>query len=84
MKSQQLISFVIPCYREAINIPLLAKTLEQEVSKLDKHYKFEFILVDDGSPDSTWQEIQKLTSSDTRYKGIHLSRNFGHQAALTA
>lgn len=46
--------------------------------------EYEFILIDDGSTDDTWGMISSLHKRDARVKGIKLSRNFGHQAALTA
>lgn len=45
---------------------------------------YEIILIDDGSTDDTWGMITSLHNRDSRVKGIKLSRNFGHQAALTA
>ncbi len=45
---------------------------------------YEFILVDDGSKDQTWEIIKLLNRKNRRVKGIQLSRNFGHQCALTA
>jgi len=45
---------------------------------------FEVILVDDGSSDGTWNQIQQIASTDKRIRGLALSRNFGHQAALFA
>ena len=44
----------------------------------------EIVLVDDGSTDATWSLVQNAASSETRIRGVRLSRNFGHQAALTA
>jgi dolichol-phosphate mannosyltransferase len=44
----------------------------------------EVVLVDDGSTDATWELILDAAASDGRIVGIRLSRNFGHQAALTA
>jgi glycosyltransferase involved in cell wall biosynthesis len=45
---------------------------------------YEIILIDDGSSDRTWELINYLSKRDGRVKGLKLSRNFGHQAALTA
>ncbi len=47
-------------------------------------YDYEIILINDGSPDNTWWVIEKICQTDTYVKGVNLSRNFGHQAALTA
>lgn len=82
-KSKKLISLVIPAYREEKNIPLIYQQITQTLLSIKK-YDFEIIFVNDGSPDTTWLEIEKLCEQDTRVKGINLSRNFGHQAALTA
>ena len=79
----QLISLVIPAYREEKNISLLYKEI-QEVLVSTKKYSFEIIFIDAGSSDNTWQEIEKICKKDKNVKWIHLSRNFGHQAALTA
>lgn len=45
---------------------------------------WELVLVDDGSRDATWELIAQAASVDTRVRGLRLSRNFGHQLALTA
>lgn len=45
---------------------------------------FEILIVDDGSIDGTWEKIQAWHSADDRVRGLRLSRNFGHQAAVTA
>lgn len=44
---------------------------------------YEIILVDDGSRDRTWPMMKELSAADPRLKAIHLSRNYGHQMALT-
>jgi dolichol-phosphate mannosyltransferase len=49
----------------------------------DAHLDFELILVDDGSTDGSFEEIKRLASMHTFIRGYKLSRNFGHQAALT-
>ncbi|HOV89020.1 MAG TPA: glycosyltransferase, partial [Candidatus Paceibacterota bacterium] len=51
---------------------------------LKEKYDFEYILVNDGSTDDTWEAILKEAKKDPRIKGICFSRNFGHQMALTA
>lgn len=79
----KLLSIVIPAYREEKNISYIYSELVPILSTLE-WYDYEIIFVNDGSPDKTWQEIEKLCESDTRVKWINLSRNFGHQAALTA
>jgi len=83
MKNKQLISLVIPAYKEEKNIPLIYKEIQDTLVGIKK-YDFEIIFVNDGSSDSTWFEIEKLCISDKKVKGVNLSRNFGHQAALTA
>lgn len=77
-----LVSVVIPVFNEAENIPLLLEQLNSVAKALP--YKFEFIFVDDGSNDSTYRIIQSAQKNDVRVKALSFSRNFGHQAALTA
>jgi dolichol-phosphate mannosyltransferase len=75
-------SFVIPVYNERDTLPELRKRLTQVMAKLDG--ETEVLLVDDGSNDASWDLIQEFHFADSRFKGIRLSRNFGHQVALTA
>lgn len=77
------LSVVIPAFNEAQNIPLLYQHLAEVMPNMVDE-RWELIIVDDGSRDATWKAIRKLAQSDSRIKGVRLSRNFGHQYALMA
>ncbi len=82
VQSPQL-SIVVPCHNESQNLaPLHARCTAAARSVVDESY--ELILVDDGSRDSTWQQMQALATSDSHVVAARLSRNFGHQLALSA
>ena len=81
--SIKIISIVIPAYKEEKNVLLLYNELVSILDSISTDYKYEIIFVNDGSPDNTWSEIEKLCTKDSQVKGINLSRNFWHQAALT-
>jgi len=82
--NKKLISIVSPAYNEAENIPLIVEEVKRVMVGLKEKYDFEYILVNDGSTDDTWEAILKEAKKDSRIKGICFSRNFGHQMALTA
>ncbi len=82
MEQRPLFSIVSPVYRAERIIPELHSRICQALEKITQH--FEIILVNDSSPDQSWQEIKKITARDKRVKGIHLSRNFGQHHAITA
>jgi len=74
-------SLVVPCFNESDSIGLLLETLKPLlIWKFGE--KWEVILVDDGSRDSTREVILKARAADPRIKGLFLSRNFGHQPAI--
>ncbi|MDF1548170.1 MAG: glycosyltransferase [Bacteroidales bacterium] len=75
-------SFVIPAFNEEKNVVLIYQRLLDIMKKHEKG--FEIIFVDDGSRDNTKETLVKLANEDKRLKVISLSRNFGHQSALTA
>ena len=77
-----MISLVIPCYNETEVLRLTYDTLVREADTWGEPY--EIILVDDGSADDTWEIIESLSRVDRRVRGLRLSRNFGHQAAMGA
>ena len=75
-------SIVIPVFNERANLDELARRLRDLFPKLDGNT--EVILVDDGSSDGSIDFMMALSESDPRFKVIQLSRNFGHQIAITA
>jgi glycosyltransferase involved in cell wall biosynthesis len=77
------ISVVLPVYNESANLELLAGRLINILEE-SLNTSFEVIFVDDGSRDGSAQIIDDLHARDPRFKAIHFSRNFGHQAALQA
>ena len=76
-----LVSVVVPAFNEEENLDSLAQRLAPVLDSLGSG---EVVIVDDGSADATWSEIVRLANADTRVRGVRLSRNFRHQAALSA
>ena len=81
--NKSLISIIIPCYNESCAFPHLKKALIEFENKLNPKYQCEYLLVDDGSSDNTWTQIIEFEKENNRVKGVRLSRNFGHQIAIT-
>ena len=78
-----LISVVIPCYYSEKTIRKLVELVMAEFEKNDG-YECEFVLVNDGSTDHTFEEIQKLGAQYPNVCGVNLMRNFGQHNALMA
>lgn len=76
-----LISVVAPIHNEAETIPELHRRLTSVLAELGD---YEIVLVDDGSIDRSWEHMLALAPGDPHLRLVRLSRNFGHQAALTA
>ena len=76
------ISVVIPIYNEEQTIPELYDRLYKTVVQISKNY--EFIFVNDGSTDHSLLKLFELIEKDHHVFYISLSRNFGHQIAITA
>lgn len=76
------LSIAIPVYNEAVSLPLLFAGLRPVLATLDCDY--ELLFVNDGSTDGSLAILQKEAAADGRVKILDFSRNFGHQAALTA
>jgi polyisoprenyl-phosphate glycosyltransferase len=77
-----LISITIPSYNEEDNLPALYDRLRHVTESSED--TFEFIFVDDGSTDSSFQILEELSKKDSRVKVIRFSRNFGSHAACLA
>ena len=77
-----MISIVIPILNEQENLTQLKERLIQASPLWNE--SFEIILVDDGSTDKSLEIMKSFSSNDNRFRIIKLSRNFGHQAAISA
>lgn len=78
------ISVVIPMYCEEEVVDICYKRVVNNLKKLSDKYSYEIIFINDGSKDSTLEILKKIASNDNNVKIISFSRNFGHQAAVTA
>lgn len=79
----QLVSFVIPCYRSSKTIVGVVEEIDKAMKRLSK-YRYEIILVNDCSPDETFEVIRGICAERKDICGINLARNFGQHAALMA
>ena len=79
------LSLVIPCFNEQENVYAFYCACKQAFSGLNNHDKYEFIFVNDGSRDNTWEELKKIEQLEpSNLKLINFSRNFGKEAAMYA
>jgi dolichol-phosphate mannosyltransferase len=76
-----VLSVVLPIFNEAENLVSIVDRVQRSLSMLDS---YEIVVVDDGSTDDSVALALDIRRRDTRLKVVQLSRNFGHQAALTA
>lgn len=76
------ISVIIPLLNEEGNIDIISEKLVSIIKSISINY--EIIFIDDGSTDSSLKKIRNLSNNNLHIKGISLSRNFGHQIALSA
>ncbi|MEO6216042.1 MAG: glycosyltransferase family 2 protein [Sphingomonas sp.] len=77
------LSIVVPCYNEAACLEMLHARVSA-AAKVAVGEDYEILFVNDGSRDESWPVMQRLSESDPRLVAINLSRNHGHQLALTA
>ncbi len=80
--SRQTISVLIPLYNESPNIPQIYDRVSNQLRALDISWKIYFI--DDGSTDGSSEALDCLAEKNGNIVVIHFSRNFGHQAAVSA
>jgi polyisoprenyl-phosphate glycosyltransferase len=77
-----LLSIVLPVYNEETILPLLTAKIAKTLWSSDLDY--ELLFVNDGSTDGSGALLDELASTSRRIRVVHLSRNFGHQAAIHA
>ena len=82
-KEKKLISIIVPVYNEESSLPFFFKRIRKVLDSLESKYSFKVLLIDDGGRDQSWKMIQEISQNDDCFSGIRLSRNFGHQAALS-
>ena len=75
-------SVIIPVYNEEANVQMLYDRLVGVIGKMSQD--FELLFINDGSRDNTFALVKGLAAQDDRIKYINLSRNFGHQIAVSA
>lgn len=80
--TSNIVSIVIPLYNEEDTIPFLTKRLEGVLSRFP--IKTEIVFVNDGSNDNTHAMIKKVAQEKSNFVAVNLSRNFGHQMAVSA
>lgn len=82
MDTKTVYSVVVPLYNEELVINESYRSLTEVMSSVKENY--EIIFVNDGSRDKTRPIVEEICFNDERIKLINFSRNFGHQAAITA
>ena len=75
------VSLVCPVYCSAQTLRIL---VDEICTRLNGAYKFEILLIDDRSPDSSWLEILQISKENSAVRGIRLGRNVGQHGALLA
>jgi glycosyltransferase involved in cell wall biosynthesis len=80
----KVISYIFPVYRNEPSLRPLYDQVRKNMQKIARKYDYEFVFVNDGSPDNSISVLMELAKEDQRVKVVNLSRNFGHQAAVTA
>jgi glycosyltransferase involved in cell wall biosynthesis len=77
-----ILSVIVPCLNEENNLIEFKRRIIKVINDLSITYKIYFI--DDGSTDQSWEIIKNFSSEDKNILGIKLSKNFGHQNAISA
>ena len=74
------ISVVVPLYNEEESLPELTSWIDRVCG--ENSFKYELLLIDDGSSDNSWKVITRLASENPNIRGISFRRNYGKAAAL--
>lgn len=80
----QLISIIVPVYCEERNLSRLVARLDNVLEKESTKYSFEYIFVNDGSKDGSFDTLRLLSEQNKKVRALDFSRNFGKEIALSA
>ncbi len=75
------LSIIIPVYFNEGNLPLLYEDIRKRIIE-PALFDYEIVMIDDGSGDNSWAEMEKIAAADENVRIFHLSRNFGSHAAI--
>lgn len=84
IKNKIKLSIIIPVYRSAAILPKLVEEIQLEMAREELLDDFELLLINDSSPDNSWQVICELAKIYKFIKGVSLRRNFGQHNAIMA
>jgi glycosyltransferase involved in cell wall biosynthesis len=76
------VSVIVPVYRNEASLDELVERLVLTIAGMGR--RFEILLIDDGSPDRSWEIIERLAAEHAEVVGLKLSRNFGQHPAIAA
>lgn len=82
--SRLRLSVVCPAFQEEEVLPIFHAELSRALAPLAEEFRIEVVYVDDGSTDDTLAVLRRIAVADRRVRYLSFSRNFGHQAAVTA
>lgn len=83
-ETKKLISLIVPAYNEEVNLPILFERLNGVLAPLEDRYRFEVLVLDNGSTDRTEEVASQFPEKDSKWKYVRYSRNFGYEASLLA
>lgn len=78
------ISFVIPCYKSELTIKDVINEVKEAMAQMADRYTYEVVLVNDCSPDNTFDVIRDISKANSNVIGVDMAKNFGQHSALMA
>ncbi|RAM48614.1 MAG: glycosyltransferase [Hapalosiphonaceae cyanobacterium JJU2] len=84
MYNQPTVTVVVPVYREGNHLTVVIKAIIAALETATSKEFYEIVLIDDGSPDNTWEVIREISQDYSMLRAVRLSRNFGKECALCA
>ncbi|TFI55835.1 glycosyltransferase [Mastigocladus laminosus UU774] len=84
MYNQPTVTVVVPVYREGNHLTVVIRAIIAALETATSKEFYEIVLIDDGSPDNTWEVIREISQNYSILRAVRLSRNFGKECALCA